>query len=332
MKRYITIMILLLLTTLIFGNDQSRAKPFIQAEIWNFVSNSEYVSNDYRIGEPFFGTQVETNLCIKPADGLFFSGGILVRKFYGDEEFLSDIHPLFKMQYRFKSFIFTFGDLNSKNNHGLPDVLLSEQAPFKYEFEEGISAKYKGEKLRSEFWGIYPALNTPQHKEHLCVGSSNFVSLNKFTLLMQLYISHYGGQLYHPEGEFTHENYTGKFGIKYRISNFEFEQSAVASKTTEKRDEGYRYGAGSISQVTLYNKYVNVVLHYFLGKDYETELGNDFYYSNEPYYYLELNKTGKIADVLDFEIGARADFVEVNPIEYFNSSNHITWLNLIYKY
>jgi hypothetical protein len=309
-----------------------RPKPFIQAEIWNFVSNSEYVSNSYKIGEPYFGTQIKTNICLEPAEGLRISGGILLRKFYGDEDFLSDIHPLFKMQYKINNFTFVFGDLNDKNNHGLPDVLLSEQAPFKYEFEEGIQVLYSSEKLNVDFWGTYPALNTPEHKEHLCVGSSNSFNFNNITLDLQMYISHYGGQLYHPEGQFTRENYTGKTGFRYKLKNIEFEQSAVASKTTESREDGYKYGIGSISGITWQNKYLNVVSQYFIGKNYETWLGNEFYFSNEPYYYLELNKSMKIAEVLDFEIGIRADFVEVSPMEYFKSSNHIAWLNLVYEY
>jgi len=298
--------------------------------MWNFLSNSEYISNDYKVGEPYFGTQVRTRIAVEPVKNLKFSIGVFLRKYYGDEEFLSDVYPLFKMSYKYKNFSCIFGELI--NEPKLPDAMLKEQYPFTAAPDEGILMNYNSENFQNTIWGIYPELHTPQHREHLCVGNSASYKKKNIELSFLFYASHYGGQLYSSADERVRDNHVASLGFKYSYIKLKMEQFLIGSNTTESRKLGYERGYGSISRISFITKYLNYIFQYYQGCNYQTWEGNPFYTSNDPYYFIEVSKKYLINKNIDIDFGVRADFVEVSPIKYFDKSEHILWLNIIYRY
>ena len=167
MKQKIIICILLMTFISVVAEDIN-FNPLLQFEMWNFLSNSEYIHNDYKVGEPYFGTQMRVRAVIEPFKDLEFSVGIFLRKYFGDTDFLSDIQPIFRMQYNYKNFDFIFGELTSKK---MLDAMLSEQYELIANPDEGIEISFSGKYFSNLIWGIYPQLHTAEHREHLCIGN-----------------------------------------------------------------------------------------------------------------------------------------------------------------
>ncbi len=308
---------------------------FFSQDMLAYLNNLEYY-NSYREGEPFWGAYLQLRLSYKPFKKTTFSAGIHVRKDIGDESFLSDARPLFRAHYLNKRFSFVLGELFCKKRHGLLDALLKEQVIYNPVVEEGIQILYNGDIIKQDFWANYPALNTAEHREHLCAGNSTFITLNPFCFSLMAYISHYGGQLFAPKDDPVRENLTGTAGISYRLElkkkleEVGFEQFFIGSYTADDRSEHYYSGLGSISRAWLVFFGFECSILFFKGNNYTTWEGNPMYQANSPYYYFEIAKSVSFTKDVFFNFGLRLDFMGISPADYFENGDNQIWFNLGY--
>lgn len=298
---------------------------FFSGNMFSYLNNLEYF-NKYRSGEPFWGVYVQTRLQYRPLPRLFFSIGVHVRKDYGDDQFFSDARPLFQAQYVNKNFSFTMGELINDNRHGLLDAILSEQFAYRSVVEEGIQIQYDGSCISQDLWTNYPAINTPEHREHLCVGNVTTAKFGNVKMLFMGYISHYGGQIYHPLGEVVGENLTGAAGVTYGhefqkiFQEVGIEQYFIGSYTAIDRSLAYSKGWGSISRLWLKAFNFTFLLQFFKGEHYVTWEGNPMYQTDQPYSFFEISRMVSFSKDVFFDFGLRFDFMDVPPPHAFQDN------------
>lgn len=339
MEKVYTICAFLFLS--IFGNSSandlksvSDSLLFFSGDMLVYLNNLEYY-NDYREGEPFWGSYLQLRLSYRPFKKITFSAGIHARKDIGDESFLSDVRPLFRAHYSHKNFSFVLGEIFYKGRHGLLDAILREQFIYNPVVEEGLQIICKNSVISQDCWAIYPAMNTAEHREHLCGGNCTFLTFRPITFLLMGYISHYGGQLFTPENDPVRNNVTGAGGITYKlefkrkIEEIGIEQFFIGSYTSDKRSPTpYDYGWGSISRVWLIFFGFKCTILFFKGDDYTTWEGNPMYQTNSPYYYFEIGRSDSFNKYVFFDFGLRLDFMDMYPIDYFENGDNQIWFNL----
>ncbi len=335
------LMLIFLIVSCLYANKKdsiSDSTLFVSGEFLGYLNNLEYF-NDLREGEPFWGAYINSRLCYRPHRKFIFSAGIHLRKDFGDESFLSKVFPLFQAVYIHKDFHLVFGELFSNQRHGLLDALLKEQYRYNPVIEEGIQIYIKKKAFTLDVWGNYPALNTPEHREHLCVGTYSRLAFNSFTLSSMSYLSHYGGQLYAPPGDPVRENVCAALSVSYRHDiNGTFEEvglkhsflGSYTSDTTSNAQRNYDGGWGSLSRVWCSIRGVKIGISFFKGADYTTWEGNPMYQSDEPYYFIDVHKSFTFGQFLFIDFGARFDFLDMYPHEYFENGDNQIWFHMGY--
>lgn len=310
-------------------------QAFLSTNMLLFLNNLEYY-NAYREGLPFWGSYLQIRFHYKPFPKIRFSCGIHLRKDFGDENFVSDIRPLFQAWYAHENFSLICGELFNENRHGLLDALLKEQYMYNPVVEEGLQIRYTSDKFKQDLWGIYPALNTPEHREHLCLGNYSVLNLGPFYLTLMGYISHYGGQLFAPENDPVRENLTAAFGVTYtfnlnkRIEEIGIEQFLLGSYTSNLAKitaDNYLDGWGGLTHLWLVFFGFKVGLSFFQGHDFITWEGNPMYQSNAPYYFIDCSRSFSFTNRIFLNFGFRFDFLDMYPGDYFKNGDHQIWLN-----
>jgi hypothetical protein len=320
--------------------DKSDSVLSFSGKAFFYLNNLEYY-NGYREGEPFFGSYIQLRLSYKPYNKFTFSAGVHARKDIGDEVFFSDIRPLFRVKYHFKNFSFIFGELQYKNRHKLLDALLREQYIYNPVVEEGIQLLYNGHIISQDLWGIYPVLNTPRHREKLCVGNCTYLFAGSFYFSLMGYITHYGGQLFAPENDPVRENITGGVGVSYsfpipvKTSKIGIDQFFIGSYTSDTANisrKNYIQGWGSISKIWMSIKGYSAGLTLYQGNDYITWEGNPMYQSNTFYYFIEFDKSLSFPKDILVNFGFRLDFMDMYPYQFFENGDHQIWIKIEYNF
>jgi hypothetical protein len=309
---------------------------FISGDMLGYLNNLEYY-NDYREGEPFWGAYLQARLSYKPFKKFLFSGGIHMRKDFGDESFLSDIRPLFQALYTHKDFTLIFGELANKTRHGLLDAIIKEQFIYNPVVEEGIQILIKNDRITQDLWANYPALNTRKHREHLCAGNTTVLFVKPVTFSLMGYVSHYGGQLFDPGNDPVRENVTGAAGVAYtkefggtfeEVGAEQFFTGSYTSDTTSGANRNYDGGWGSLSHIWILFAGVEIGVSFYKGDDFTTWEGNPMYQSDASYYFLEVNKSFVFEKNIFIDIGLRLDFMDMYPADYFENGDNQIWFRI----
>jgi len=253
-----------------------------------YIDNLEY-TNKYQEGITFFGAQTSLYFTVdRPR--FDFSLGVFLRREFGDEDDLSMALPLFRFRYKTDYGKFIFGFIDSSNNHGLPEAILSLQYPFVYPVEEGLQILPHYRNFNGDAWINWYLLNTPDHREFFAAGVRLSASWSFFSCMLAGRASHHGGQLY-DVGPVTNnvagviratlsETWDalradfGIFGSFYGSYTDEdlVELQALPSKT------GYGGGATVFFAPYGWRLYYEI----FFGHNYYCEQGNALYRSNKP--------------------------------------------------
>lgn len=306
---------------------------FISADMLCYFNNLEYF-NKYREGEPFWGAYLQTRFSYR-FESVVFSVGVHARKDFGDDSFFSDIRPLFRAYYSNKNFMFVLGELFNKERHGLLDALIRQQFIYDPVVEEGFQVFFKNKLFHQDFWASFMALNTPQHREHLCAGNATFIHLNPFVLSIMGYVSHYGGQQAAPVHDPVRENAAAALGIDYsvpvrkerKIQQFGIQQYLLGSYTSENRDSlPYDGGWGALTKIWLDISGFRWGFSFFKGNDYVTWEGNPMYRTSRPYYFLEISKHVILSEDIFFSGGLRLDFLDFPPSNFLQENQ--LWVQL----
>ena len=339
MKKILPMSALLIFALRIYAQDSSsRADSvlFITADMLAWCDNLEFF-NDYREGYLHLGAYVRPRFEVRPSERFSFAFGVHVRKAFGDEDFFSDARPVFRGRINRGNFSFLLGEVISANRHGLPDALMREEFLYDPAIEEGFQFLYKGKTVQQDFWAVYDALNTAEHREHLMAGNNTTMHAGPFAMLVLLYADHYGGQVFAPEGDPVRENVAGGGGISWKL-DFKNVVNQVGLKTlgmasaTSRENAGYDKGWGSLSYAWISAWDTRFQLSFFKGKDFVAWQGNPMYQTGSPYVTFAVNRTTELISRLSVDYGIRADFMSGSVSEYFESPEHKLWVRIGYAF
>lgn len=316
--------------------DSIKIKKFsVNADLKGFLNNLEYF-NDYRKGILLLGGELKTFFKYKPVEQIEFTAGVYMRRAMGDEDFLTDIRPVFRAEYNKNAYTMTIGDIHENNRHNLPDAIISEQYVYEKGMEDGIQFQWDYRLFKADLWMSTDMLNTPEHREHFLFGFYNRIPLKDLNFESMIFWDHFGGQLYFPEGDYMRDAINGSVALKYKhsfnkkkLDNVGGELRFLASSVTPNRSdvEAHR-GVGGLGRVYVTIKKLQMAFQFYKGDGFESWLGNEIYKTDKYYYFLELSRSTEFAFNTKLEWGLRFDFVDITPDKYFDHTEHQVWVNI----
>ncbi|MFW5775559.1 MAG: hypothetical protein ACOCW2_04640 [Chitinivibrionales bacterium] len=318
------------------GSEQSGVDSLfsVTGQFLGYCNNLEYF-NRYREGILHLGASTNLALSYQPVDELSFSLGVYLRKAFGDEDFMTDIRPVFQAMYSRGGYRLIIGKLLSENQHGMIDAIITEQFDYEQGLEEGLQFLFTDDWLRLDLWAASNLLETREHREHLDVGLNVETDLGKISFSGMTLWDHYGGQQYEIEDDPIRDNITGSVGVDFLqktalgVDGIGCRIHFLASATTNDRGEdSMRTGQGFFIRpyITFFD--FTASFQFYHGRQYTTWRGNPLYQANDPYYYLEMKRNRTFGRDISFDRGVRLDFVEIDPGDYFDHTEHQFWIRL----
>lgn len=319
--------------------DRNEKMIHFNASLLGYLNNLEYF-NEHRKGILHLGGELKTGFSYKPIDQIEFAVGVYMRRAMADEDFLTDIRPVFRAEFNKNAYTLTIGDIHENNRHNLPDAILSEQYRYEKGMEEGIQFQWDFKYLKADLWMTADLLNTPKHREHFLFGFYNIIPLRNFGIESMIHWDHFGGQLYFPEGDYMRDAINGSVALKYKylfdkkhLDNVGGELRFLASSVTPNRNDiAAHRGAGGLARLYITLHQLEIAFQIFQGEGYDTWMGNQIYKSEKPYYFLELSRVTDFVLNTKFEWGVRFDFVDITPDEYFDHTEHQIWIKISSKF
>ncbi len=339
-KRHLVL--LLLFTGVLYsspaaGRDSTDSSStfFISADFLSYLNNLEYF-NRHREGVLHLGAATSLYATYVPVPALEFSLGLYMRKAFGDEEFLSDIRPYFKGRFTKGVFTLIIGALDAENQHGMLDAVIREQYPYEQGLEEGFQMQFETPSFFADVWMSVYLLNTPKHREHLGFGLYLEKQLGLLSCIGMVYWDHYGGQLYAPENDHVRDNLHGDAGLRFSKEfdkNFEGFGTEIfvlgSNETTDRGDVPWKRGWGILSRSWVSFFRFETSFLFYKGDDFTTWQGNRMYETNDPYFQLQVKRTGSFPDErLWLDWGVRFDLIEKPLSDYFDRTEHQVWVRL----
>jgi hypothetical protein len=302
-------------------------------EYSSILDNTEYF-NTYTLGETVFSTLLKSRLVVHPDKEFSFSAGLLVRKEAGDNDFLTDIRPLFRAQFSRGGVTLLLGELyGTAKNHGLPSPLLIEQYRYRPGAEEGFQVILKKERLAQDFFIDYPLNDTKHHQEQIRIGDVLHWAGIYGGIQGYLYASHLGGQL-NPHPEPVRWNTTAaiggtlKYPVKKAVEEFGITELIVGSKTdhdTAILDRHTGYGSCTETWVDLFG--CRIAARAWFGDGYKTWYGDPFY-TADTYYHFEVTRRTEFAHHLSIDMGIRLCWVDIPLNEFIENNDNQLWFEL----
>jgi hypothetical protein len=261
----------------------------------NFMRNTEYFTPIER-GETLFGYQLNPNLVYYPTEKLKITGGIYIRKDFGNSQF-TYIYPFYSIKYESHGISGLFGNLEGGVQHRLIEPMYNIDYAIISPLESGAQFKIDRPRIWSDSWinwehMIYP--NSP-YKEEISNGSSNYFKVIKsrndsfyVTLPIQILMHHLGGQisslgadslplnsiLTGATGIIIDKKINGRFVNEIRTEDyFTWTNTFTGAKfVTDPRGKGYYCNLSVNTPV-----YFSVMVSYWYGDNYFTPRGTDIY-------------------------------------------------------
>src|SRR5262245_48356317 len=193
----------------IIGATEVRAQDHValRTDILFYGDNTEF-RNPFREGETIFGAAPRLAVEASIGDRASLELGAFGNLRFGGDDAFELVRPIVALTIRGRRSRFIFGTLppSRAGTLGGPDLdgphtllppLQRETLSFDRPYEAGIAWTFSGTRLRHELWLDWQKVNTPEHRERLDGGVNADVRLTShFTLPLQLFIVHQGGQLF----------------------------------------------------------------------------------------------------------------------------------------
>jgi hypothetical protein len=258
----------------------------------SFFSNNEYNSN-FTKGYTVAGTWIKGGLFYMPINAIEIEGGFYYRHFFGEPQ-LEKYHPFYyRIKYSpYANFSITFGDIHSKTNHQLNDILYDSENNFLNPIEEGFLIEYSGSKQAVEAWVDWQKfirINSPFREEFVAGISMNqqlfTIKNHKTFLAINGMAQHLGGEIdasplpvssifnsrlmltHSIENE--HKTIANEFSVGYLAMFIDSKLPVVPVKN----------GYGYIFENSFIYKNLSVTTSYWHGNNFYSPLGNIIYSS-----------------------------------------------------
>ncbi len=257
----------------------------------NFMRNTEY-ENLVDKGVTLFGYQLAPIFHFKVHDSVQLSGGIFLRKDFGQDGF-NRIEPIFTLKIRKKGHQFIFGTLEGSTDHKLIEPLYHFENIITSRIENGFQHKYIGKRVSSDLWISWEKMiykNSP-FREEFTVGLSSEITLVKkrhfqWTSPVQVMIHHRGGEI-DTSRQRVESQYNFAFGTKFTIPieksilkkmelqgylNYYEDQSIIPADT-------FIDGLGQYTSLLFQFKHLGLMFNYWDSHQFQAPFGDPLFQS-----------------------------------------------------
>ena len=249
-----------------------------------------------------------------------FSLGVFLKREFGDQDGLSQAWPLFRFRLKTEHARFIFGFLDSSNNHGLPEELVSLQYPFIHPVEEGLQVLAHYGPLKADAWINWYLMNTPDYREFFAAGCRLSGTWQHVSGELAVRMMHHGGQLY-ESGPLTNNltavarvsvfDYWDLLRAKFGVSG-SFYGSSVNEMMVYMQLTPTTNGMGGGVECYFAPYGWKLYAEAFFGDNFYSEQGNPLYRTNKPLYRFGLRKSFNYHDILRARFQAEGIMIESN--------------------
>ena len=299
------------------------ASPFSLQLLPHFYADNTEFFDAYRVGETYLGNDLLTMGKYKISDNLDLGLGFYANFYYGDENSISQFLPASVLLYHIgTNFNFIMGALDNKNRHNMLDALQSEELIYHRKMEYGFQLKQNYKYFISDSWINWNLLNTAQHREYFDFGNNFFLLYKIFSLNLQTYISHHGGQLYRTGA--VRDNLSMALGLKIDTKWNDFLFNGAGGSVYYLTDKSVldrclpnltTTGKGYLAEIYFYFYNFKLYCDYWKGEKFITEEGNALYKTSQPYIFYGFIKEKYIKENTWFDIELRMHDID-NKFEY----------------
>lgn len=278
--------------------EQNAKNIRMQVQALGFLKNNEYF-NKIADGYTLFGYQLNPKLSYQPTENLVIEAGALLWKDFGASGY-EDIHPTFTIKVQRQNWQLLFGTLEGNLNHGYIEPLYDFERLILNRLENGIQYKLQTSRFRVDAWADWANMLYRGEDDQEQVnggaamailllgqeGRGNLADSLYLTLPLQFTAQHKGGQIDASELPLTtvanaaiglelekkysrrvlHRLYTKNYVVGFKDFSNELQLP-------------YEQGHGLYFNIGADTKYQDVMLSYWRGDGYISELGGKLYQS-----------------------------------------------------
>jgi hypothetical protein len=293
-----------------------------------YASNGEYFG-EYREGESLLGAWARARLSWIPAPGFDFSIGAHLGRQFGDEKAFRELVPLFRARFRTEALKLIIGELEGEGRHRLPPALVRSEVRYRSSYEEGIQVLVNREWIEQDLWLHYDALNTAEHREHLRLGNRTVLRRGSTYAVVAGCADHFGGQLHAPEDDPVRENLAGAVGagmtlpLEGVVERIGAEVLLLGSLTTADRSRhAYATGRGVSAGIEMVFFGLAASLHHYRGRDFVAWNGEPLFRTDEPYWYLTLDRRMTLHQHAFLEFQLQLDLLDADSYTTTQAFGH----------
>ncbi|MFD1185430.1 hypothetical protein [Pontibacter rugosus] len=263
-----------------------------------FLKNNEYF-NKIADGYTLFGYQLNPSLSYQPTENIKIETGVLLWKDFGASGY-QNIAPTFTIKLQREKWALLFGTLEGNLNHGYIEPLYDFERLITHRLENGIQYKLNTQRVRLDSWIDWANMIYEGDNEQELInggaalnilllaqeGRGNLADSLYLWLPVQFTAQHKGGQIDASDLPLTT---VANAAIGLELEK-KYERKVLHSLYTKNYIVGfkdfsneyqlpYKQGYGLYLNVGIYTKYQDVMLSYWRGNGYITELGGQLYQS-----------------------------------------------------
>ncbi|WP_299825580.1 hypothetical protein [uncultured Pontibacter sp.] len=263
-----------------------------------FSKNNEYF-NKIADGYTLFGYHLNPKLIYQPAPTVRLDAGIFLWKDFGSSGY-QDISPTFSVKFLKENWSFTFGTLEGNLSHGYIEPLYDFERLMLNRLENGLQYKMNTHRVKIDAWlnwanMLYRGEDNQEQVDGGAVtaftllekeGRGNLADSVKLTLPIQFTAQHKGGQIDASDlplltvvnvavGLELEKKYSSR--VLHRLYTKNYLLGFKDFSNTYRLP--YKDGHGIYLNVGADTKYQDVMLSYWRGDGYITELGGQLYQS-----------------------------------------------------
>lgn len=268
----------------------STGKFYLALDNVNFFKNNEY-KGELATGYTLTGTWIRPKIVYYPDAKLRMEFGGNVLKYNGRDEF-DHLSPWFNVHYQpTEKISLILGNLNSDQNHNLPEFLADPEMFLTSKPEAGLQAKYNTNRFRADLWIDWQQfiVKGDPFKERFAFGAVTnwkIVEKNNTTLSIPLvfYGLHQGGEIDIAPGlAKSYITVTPGLSIKKSLQHKNFKGWSLTTNyshsTYPKDDLVFKEakGWGFYANGNIDTRFGGLTLAYWHGHQYYTPQGSDLF-------------------------------------------------------
>lgn len=268
----------------------------IDADFYGY--NTEY-ANQWRKGTTHFGNAVSAYLSSESYERLKLDAGVFLNYYYGSDNPPTEVWPFLRVKFFMEEkFSFSMGSFDTKDRHGMPDIILMRERDFHHQMRwhsdatndyygmlYGMKLTFSNRIISYKSWLNWDDLLNDERREFLAYGNNLEAGFDfGLRLYLKTYVSHHGGQ---GGPGVVRDNWILSAGAAYEHRLFGIKAHFFGDRDTPDRSDDSldSTGAGVLAEV--YFKPLPILKLYtkfWRGENFISEEGNPMYRTDKPFF------------------------------------------------